>query len=135
MVMHKSACAFRIPFPDRVEIRKMFAAGNFAIIMNVNRGQHDSFHLTARFADEFRSAVECAAAELAAAKGATGEALKELTDLAKASCSPDNRGSCVRFIEADTAFHVGIALLARNQMLVKAEPLMNACLERAVEDE
>ena len=69
---------------------------------------------------EFRSAVECAAAELAAAKGASGEALKELTDLAKASCSPDNRSSCARFIEADTAFHVGIALLARNQMLVKA---------------
>src|SRR5271154_2635113 len=48
---------------------------------------------------EFRCAVECSAAELAAAKGATSEALKELTDLAKASCSPDNRASCARFIE------------------------------------
>jgi DNA-binding GntR family transcriptional regulator len=79
---------------------------------------------------EFRSAVECAAAELAAAKGATSEALKELTDLAKASCSPDNRGSWARFIEADTAFHVGIALLARNQMLVKAVSEARSQMER-----
>jgi DNA-binding GntR family transcriptional regulator len=79
---------------------------------------------------EFRSAVECAAAELAAAKGATSEALKELTDLAKASCSPDNRASCARFIEADTAFHVGIALLARNQMLVKAVSEARSQMER-----
>src|SRR5580704_1958132 len=79
---------------------------------------------------EFRCAVECAAAELAAAKGASSEALKELTDLAKASCSPDNRRSCVRFIEADTAFHVGIALLARNQMLVKAVGEARSQMER-----
>jgi DNA-binding GntR family transcriptional regulator len=79
---------------------------------------------------EFRSAVECGAAELAAAKGATSEALKELTDLAKASCSPDNRASCARFIEADTAFHVGVALLARNQMLVKAVSEARSQMER-----
>lgn len=79
---------------------------------------------------EFRSAVECAAAELAAAKGATGDSLKELTDLAKACCSPDDRRSCVRFIEADTAFHVGIALLARNQMLVKAVGEARSQMER-----
>lgn len=79
---------------------------------------------------EFRSAVECAAAELAAAKGGTSEALKELTNLAKASCSPNNRASCARFIEADTAFHVGIALLARNQMLVKAVSEARSQMER-----
>jgi DNA-binding GntR family transcriptional regulator len=60
---------------------------------------------------EFRSAVECA-------------------DLAKACCSPDDRRSCVRFIEADTAFHVGIALLARNQMLVKAVGEARSQMER-----
>jgi DNA-binding GntR family transcriptional regulator len=69
---------------------------------------------------EFRSAVECAAAELAATKGISAEALKQLTSLARIQCVPDNRKSCVRFIEADTAFHLGIALLARNQMLVQA---------------
>lgn len=79
---------------------------------------------------EFRSAVECAAAELAAAKGATTEALNELTDLAKTPCSPDNRESCARFIQADTAFHVGIALLARNQMLVRAVSEARSQMER-----
>jgi len=69
---------------------------------------------------EFRVAVECAAAELAATKGATTEALKELTGLAKPRCNPHNRESCARFIETDTKFHVGIASLARNQMLVRA---------------
>jgi DNA-binding GntR family transcriptional regulator len=69
---------------------------------------------------EFRSAVECAAAELAATKGASADALKQLTSLAKAPCVPGNRKSCIRFIEADTAFHLGIALLARNQLLVQA---------------
>ena len=80
---------------------------------------------------EFRVAVECAAAELAAAKGAaTTEALKELTDLAKTRCNPDNRRSCARFIEADTAFHVGIARLARNQMLVRAVSEARSQMER-----
>ena len=37
---------------------------------------------------EFRSAVECAAAELAAAKGATGEALKELTQSCQGIVQP-----------------------------------------------
>jgi DNA-binding GntR family transcriptional regulator len=69
---------------------------------------------------EFRAAVECAAAELAAAKGTAPELLKKLGQLAEASCTPEDRKSCVSFIEADTAFHVGIARLARNQMLVQA---------------
>jgi GntR family transcriptional regulator, rspAB operon transcriptional repressor len=79
---------------------------------------------------EFRSAVECAAAGLAAAKGATTEAMKELTDLAKTRCNPENRKSYARFIEADTAFHVGIALLARNQMLVRAVSEARSQMER-----
>ena len=69
---------------------------------------------------EFRTAVECAAAELAAAKGAPPELFKKLAQLAEASCTPEDRKSCMSFIEADTAFHVGIARLARNQMLVQA---------------
>lgn len=79
---------------------------------------------------EFRSVVESAAAEAAAAKGATSDALKELGDLAKTQCSADNRASCLKFIEADTAFHVGIALLARNQMLVRAVSEARSQMER-----
>ena len=69
---------------------------------------------------EFRSAVECAAAELAATKGVSDSALKQLLSLAKSGRVPSDRKSCIRFIEADTAFHLGIALLARNQLLVQA---------------
>ena len=63
---------------------------------------------------EFRSAVECAAAELAAAKGATGEALKELTDLAKASCSPDDRAQL-------RALYRGRYCLSRRHCAVSAQ--------------
>jgi DNA-binding GntR family transcriptional regulator len=69
---------------------------------------------------EFRAAVESAAAELAAAKGASTEMLKKLEPLVEVSCTPEDRKSCVSFIEADTAFHVGIAGLTRNQMLIQA---------------
>jgi DNA-binding GntR family transcriptional regulator len=79
---------------------------------------------------EFRIAVECAAAELAATKGATTEALKDLTGLAKTRCNFHNRESCARFIETDTKFHVGIASLARNQMLVRAVSEARSQMER-----
>jgi DNA-binding GntR family transcriptional regulator len=69
---------------------------------------------------EFRAAVETAAAELAAAKGASPDMLKKLAELADVSCTPDDRGSCGAFIEADTAFHLGIAQLARNEMIFQA---------------
>lgn len=79
---------------------------------------------------EYRLAVECASAELAAAKGGNPQALNELAELGHASCSADDRGSCVEFIEADTAFHVGIALLSRNQMLVQAVREARSQMER-----
>lgn len=79
---------------------------------------------------EFRSAVECAAAELAAAKSPTAEALKQLGELARVSCTPEDRESCVRFIEADTAFHLGIARMARNVMLLQAVGEVRGQMER-----
>ena len=79
---------------------------------------------------EFRSAVECAAAELAATKGVSDVALKQLLTLAKCPCVPHQRKSCVRFVEADTAFHLGIALLARNQLLVQAVKDARSQMER-----
>jgi len=79
---------------------------------------------------EFRAAVESAAAELAAAKGADPEQLKKLEQLCEVSCTPEDRKSCVDFIEADTAFHVGIARLARNQMLLQAVSEARSQMER-----
>jgi DNA-binding GntR family transcriptional regulator len=79
---------------------------------------------------EFRAAVESAAAELAAAKGAAPEVLKKLAQLCEVSCTPDDRKSCVSFIEADTAFHLGIARLARNQMLLQAVSEARSQMER-----
>jgi DNA-binding GntR family transcriptional regulator len=79
---------------------------------------------------EFRSVVQCAAAELAAAKGPTPEALKQLAELAKVTCTPEDRERWLRFIEADTAFHLGIARLARNQMLLQAVSAVRSQMER-----
>ncbi|MBV9484007.1 MAG: GntR family transcriptional regulator [Acidobacteria bacterium] len=79
---------------------------------------------------EFRTAVECASAELAAVKGASSQVIKELGNLAQVSCRPDDRGGCVRFIEADTAFHLGIASLTRNQMLYQAVNDARSQMER-----
>ena len=79
---------------------------------------------------EFRTAVECAAAELAGLKGATPEALKKLTELSEVTCTPEDRESCVQFIEADTAFHLGVARLARNQMLLQAVSEARSQMER-----
>jgi GntR family transcriptional regulator, rspAB operon transcriptional repressor len=79
---------------------------------------------------EFRSAVECAAAELAAVKGASPEALKRLEDLGQVGWTSGDRRSCLRFIEADTAFHLGIAHLTRNQMLLEAVHEARSQMER-----
>jgi len=79
---------------------------------------------------EFRSAVECSAAELAALKGGSAEAFKRLDALAQVGCTRGDRRSCMRFIEADTAFHVGIAHLTRNQMLFEAVHEARSQMER-----
>ena len=79
---------------------------------------------------EYRTAVECAAAELAAGKGADAEAVAELTKLAETSYRNDSRESYMKFIEADTAFHMNIARLSRNQMLVRAVAEARCYMER-----
>ncbi|MGA8072515.1 MAG: GntR family transcriptional regulator [Candidatus Acidiferrales bacterium] len=79
---------------------------------------------------EFRCAVECAAAELAAMKGVDAESLRKLSELSQVTCSADDRESCVKFIESDTAFHVMIARLSRNQMLVQAVGEARSQMER-----
>jgi DNA-binding GntR family transcriptional regulator len=79
---------------------------------------------------EYRIAVECAAAELAAMKGGDAELLARLIELANTSYRTDSRESYVQFIEADTSFHLGIARLSRNQMLVRAVNEARSQMER-----
>ena len=79
---------------------------------------------------EFRSAVECAAAELAAHKPADPALFQKLSELSEITCHPDDRESCIRFIEADTLFHTSIARLSRNQMLLQAVSEARSQMER-----
>jgi DNA-binding GntR family transcriptional regulator len=79
---------------------------------------------------EYRTAVECAAAELAARKGADEEIFSELVELAGTSYQTDSRESYMKFIEADTTFHMDIARLSRNQMLIRAVGEARCYMER-----
>jgi DNA-binding GntR family transcriptional regulator len=79
---------------------------------------------------EYRAAVECAAAELAARKATDSELLQKLVGLAETSYRADSVKSYMEFIEADTVFHVGIARLSRNQMLVRAVSEARCQMER-----
>ncbi|MFZ0737925.1 MAG: GntR family transcriptional regulator [Candidatus Acidiferrales bacterium] len=69
---------------------------------------------------EFRSAVECLAADRAARNGVDAESLHRLTEFAQVRYTDGDPDSYGRFIGADTSFHVGIARLSRNQMLFRA---------------
>ena len=79
---------------------------------------------------EYRTAVECAAAELAAQKAVDSALLQELSEWAETSCRTDSLESYMEFIEGDTWFHVGIARLSRNQMLVRAVTEARSLMER-----
>jgi DNA-binding GntR family transcriptional regulator len=79
---------------------------------------------------EYRAAVECAAAELAARKATDSELLQQLVELAETSYQTDSIESYMEFIEADTLFHVGIARLSRNQMLIRAVNEARCQMER-----
>lgn len=79
---------------------------------------------------EYRTAVECACAELAAAKGMNPELREGLEKLAQTEYKIDDRGSYIHFITADTAFHIGIAQLARNQLLLRAVETVRSQMER-----
>lgn len=69
---------------------------------------------------EYRTAVESACAELAASKDPEPQLMRTLNQLAATPYDTNDRASCMSFIEADTLFHVCIARLSRNQMLVRA---------------
>jgi GntR family transcriptional regulator, rspAB operon transcriptional repressor len=79
---------------------------------------------------EFRAAVEGMSAELAAQKTPDKERLDRLFELARTEHRREDRASYVRFIEADTEFHVRIAELTRNLLLIRAVADMRCQMER-----
>jgi DNA-binding GntR family transcriptional regulator len=79
---------------------------------------------------EYRTAVECACAELAAAKGMNPELMDSLERLAHTEYQIDDRKSYIHFITADTTFHIGIAQLARNRLLLRAVEAVRCQMER-----
>lgn len=79
---------------------------------------------------EYRAALEGACAELAARRGADPETLEELQRLGQIHFEKADRASYERFIEADTAFHVGLGQLTRNKLLLQAVRDVRCQMER-----
>lgn len=79
---------------------------------------------------EFRAAVEGAAAELAARKWADPLVVEKLATFGAAEFDAHDRPAYERFIRADTEFHVGIARLSRNPLLVRAVADTRSHMER-----
>jgi GntR family transcriptional regulator, rspAB operon transcriptional repressor len=77
---------------------------------------------------EFRAAIESACAELLCGAKIPPQARAELESAAQFRA--DNEGKFGAFIEADTAFHLGIARLTHNALLVRAVAQMRAQTER-----
>jgi GntR family transcriptional regulator, rspAB operon transcriptional repressor len=79
---------------------------------------------------EYRGIIECACAELAARKEPDPNLLAELDKLSQVQYKPGDRRSYIRFIEADTAFHLCVAKMARNELLLRAVTDLRASTER-----
>lgn len=79
---------------------------------------------------DYRAAVECACAELAAAKGINRELMEHLETLARTEYKVNDRQSYESFITADTIIHIGIAQLARNHLLLQAVEAARCQMER-----
>ena len=97
-----------------------------------NRGYFVS-HLSVKETNdmyEFRAAVEGACAEIVAQKGVDASRLDHLQEMARAEYRVDDRESYLLFIEADTAFHVGVARLAGNSLLERAVSNARCQMER-----
>ena len=79
---------------------------------------------------EYRAALEGACAELAAQRGADEAVLEELARVGEVHFKQDDRASYEAFIVADTAFHIGLAQLTRNQLLLRAVRDVRCQMER-----
>lgn len=79
---------------------------------------------------EYRAALEGACAELAAQRGAEEAPLQELDRLGEVHFQQNDRASYEGFILADTAFHIGLAQLTRNHLLLQAVRDVRCQMER-----
>jgi DNA-binding GntR family transcriptional regulator len=79
---------------------------------------------------DYRTAVECACAELAAMKGMNPALQERLEALAQTEYRINDRENYENFISKDTDFHLGIAQLARNQLLMQAVEAARCQMER-----
>ena len=79
---------------------------------------------------EYRAELEGFCAEVAAKRWADTALLDRLTELARTQYKTEDRNSYEHFIEADTEFHVGIARLTRNRLLVRAVTDVRCQMER-----
>ena len=69
---------------------------------------------------EFRAAIESACAELVARRPIPAAVYDELLALAQTELMANSVADFEKFIRADTAFHVGIARLTQNSMMIRA---------------
>jgi DNA-binding GntR family transcriptional regulator len=79
---------------------------------------------------EYRAELESFCAELAARRWSDQSLMERLTALAHTQYRTDDRASYERFIEADTEFHIGIARLTRNRLVVRAVTDVRCQMER-----
>ena len=79
---------------------------------------------------EYRAALEGACAELAARKGIDQTTVEDLHRLGEIHFEKGDRPSYEGFIEADTAFHLALAQLTRNQLLLQAVRDVRCQMER-----
>ena len=79
---------------------------------------------------EYRAAVEGACAELVATRGIPQAMLVELSRLARTKCQTKTRSGYAKFIDADTAFHVAIARLTHNELMIRAVANMRCQTDR-----
>jgi DNA-binding GntR family transcriptional regulator len=79
---------------------------------------------------EFRASVEGACAELAARKYADESLLEELYEMGRSQWDTHDRATYEKFIQADTTFHIGLARLTRNAMMVRTVCDLRCHMER-----
>jgi len=79
---------------------------------------------------EYRAELEGFCAELAARRWTDGALVQRLAEIAQAQYKTEDRKSYEYFIEADTEFHVGIAQLTHNRLLVRAVKDVRCQMER-----
>jgi DNA-binding GntR family transcriptional regulator len=79
---------------------------------------------------DFRAAIEGASAENASQSNWDPNFMEKLKKLAEMEFVIEDRASYRRFIEADTEFHVCIAQLSRNPLLIRAVEDMRCQMER-----